>query len=173
MFQTAFFVRNEQQRDTDMLFVYVCGNYIQNNSKFLCVRSSPRHNVTSHLHMCCDIRTHTCPDVPRHTQHRHHAFPFQCDLESCLNKTNVSGLERWRTKLEKRKVRRELWWRLVAILMANRSLYSGKGRKTNRTISQLVHPAVSPRRAGVEQFHQARRMIGAIGNVLFSTYSQT
>ena len=34
-------------------------------------------------------------------------------------------------------------------------------------------PAVSPRRAGVEQLHQAKRMIGGIGNVLLSTFSQT
>ena len=33
--------------------------------------------------------------------------------------------------------------------------------------------AVSLRIAETEQLHQAQRMIGGIGNVLFSTYSQT
>ena len=48
-----------------------------------------------------------------------------------------------------------------------------KERKTNRTISQLVPSAVSLRRAGVEQLHLVKRMIGGIGNMLFSIYSQT
>ena len=47
------------------------------------------------------------------------------------------------------------------------------GRKTSRTISQLVPSAVSFRTAGVEQCVQAKRMIGGLGNMLFSTCSQT
>ena len=43
------------------------------------------------------------------------------------------------------------------------------GRKTNRTISQLVPSAVSLRRDGVEQLHQGKRMIGGTGKMLFST----
>ena len=34
-------------------------------------------------------------------------------------------------------------------------------------------PAVSLRRAGVQQLYQVQRMIGGIGNMLFSTCSQT
>ena len=34
-------------------------------------------------------------------------------------------------------------------------------------------PEVSLRRAGIEQLHQEKRMIGGIWNVLFSTCSQT
>ena len=40
-------------------------------------------------------------------------------------------------------------------------------------ISQLIPPNVSLRRAGVEQLYQVKRMLGGIGNVSFSTFSQT
>ena len=56
---------------------------------------------------------------------------------------------------------------------ANRSLYLGFGGETNRTIRWLIPSAVSLRRAGVEQLYQVKRMIGGIGNMLFSTYSHT
>ena len=46
-------------------------------------------------------------------------------------------------------------------------------RKTNRTISQLVPSAVSLRMARGEQLYQVKRISGGLGNVLFSTYSQT
>ena len=46
-------------------------------------------------------------------------------------------------------------------------------RKTNRTIRWLFPFAVSVKRAGVEQLYQVKRMIGGIGNMLFSIYSQT
>ena len=45
-----------------------------------------------------------------------------------------------------------------------------RGRKTNRTISQLFFPAVSLWITGAEQLHEAKRMIRGIGNVLFSSY---
>ena len=49
----------------------------------------------------------------------------------------------------------------------------GRGREeTNRTMSQLIPSAVSLRIAETEQLYQAQRMIGGIGNVLLSTYSQ-
>ena len=48
-----------------------------------------------------------------------------------------------------------------------------RGRKTNRTISQLFPSAVSLRRAGVEQLYQVKRMIRGTGIMLFSTFSQT
>ena len=38
--------------------------------------------------------------------------------------------------------------------------------------SQLIPSAVSLRIAETEQFYQAKRMIGGIGNVLLSTYSR-
>ena len=47
------------------------------------------------------------------------------------------------------------------------------GRKTNRTISQPVPSEVSLRITGAQQLHQVKQMIGRIGKVLFSTYSQT
>ena len=47
------------------------------------------------------------------------------------------------------------------------------GRKTSRTISQLVPSAVSLRVAGAQQLHQVKGMIGGIGNVPCSTSSQT
>ena len=40
-------------------------------------------------------------------------------------------------------------------------------------MSQLIPSAVSLRIAEPEQRYQAKRMIGGIGNVLLSTYSQT
>ena len=46
-------------------------------------------------------------------------------------------------------------------------------RKTNRTISQQVPSAVSLRITETEQLYQVKRMIGGIGNVLCSTFSQT
>ena len=46
-------------------------------------------------------------------------------------------------------------------------------RKTNRTARWLIPSAVSVRRAGVEQLFQVKGMIGGIGNMLFSIYSQT
>ena len=45
-------------------------------------------------------------------------------------------------------------------------------RTTNRTISQLIPSAVSLRTAA-EQIFQVARLIGGIGNMLFSTYSLT
>ena len=52
---------------------------------------------------------------------------------------------------------------------ANRSLYIGFWwRQTNRTIWWLIPSAVSLRRAGVEQLHQVKRMIGGIGNTFVS-----
>ena len=46
-------------------------------------------------------------------------------------------------------------------------------RKTNRTIRQLSPSAVSLSRAGVDILCQVKRMIGGIGDMLFSTFSQT
>ena len=51
-----------------------------------------------------------------------------------------------------------LWWRRK------------RGEETNRTMSPS---AVSLRIAETEQRYQAKRMIGGIGNMLLSTYSQT
>ena len=48
-----------------------------------------------------------------------------------------------------------------------------KGRKTNRTIQQLLPSEVSLTIAGIEKLYQVKRMIRRIGNVLFSTYSQS
>ena len=45
--------------------------------------------------------------------------------------------------------------------------------ETNRTMSQLIPSAVSLRIVETEQLYQAKRMIGGIGNVLVSTFSQT
>ena len=42
-----------------------------------------------------------------------------------------------------------------------------------RVLACKTLPAVSLRRAGVQQLYQVQRMIGGIGNVLFSTCSQT
>ena len=78
---------------------FVCSEFTHTQCKFT-------------MYTCFVAYVHTCADVPRHTAdthtqttcsaqdttqtpHRHHALPFQCDLESCLNKTNMSGLERW------------------------------------------------------------------------------
>ena len=50
----------------------------------------------------------------------------------------------------------------------------GEGEEeTDRTMSQLIPSAVSLRIAETEELYQAKRMIGGIGNVLLSTYSQT
>ena len=46
-------------------------------------------------------------------------------------------------------------------------------RKTNRTISQLVPSEVSLRITGAQQLHQVKQMIGRIGNMPCSNYSQT
>ena len=54
-----------------------------------------------------------------------------------------------------------LWWRRE------------REEETNRSMSQLIPSAVSLRIAETEQPYQAKRMIGGIGNVLLSTYSQT
>ena len=54
-----------------------------------------------------------------------------------------------------------LWWRRE------------RREETNQTMSQLIPSAVSLRFAETEQLYQAQRMIGGIGNVLLSTYSQT
>lgn len=50
-----------------------------------------------------------------------------------------------------------------------------QGRKTNRTIQQLVPSEVSPRIAGTyfEQLYTVKRMIRGIGDETTSTYSQT
>ena len=48
---------NEQQRDTDK-YMYMWKIYPENNSNFLCVRSSLTHNVTFLLHMCCGLCIH-------------------------------------------------------------------------------------------------------------------
>ena len=42
-----------------------------------------------------------------------------------------------------------------------------------RVLACKTLPAVSLRRAGVQQLYQVQRMIGGLGNVLFSTCSQT
>ena len=50
----------------------------------------------------------------------------------------------------------------------------GRGRgETNRTIWLLVPSEVSLRIAETEQLYQVKRMIGGIGNMLFSICSQT
>ena len=88
-----------------------------------------------------------------------HMFMHMCtfrDLESGLSKTIVSGLEK--------QSQERPWWSSdtdVQIVRYNCVL----GRKTNRTIPQCP--------AGVEQLHQVKRMIGGIGNLFLSTYSQT
>ena len=106
------------------VYVFACGNYIQKTFRFF-VCSEFTHtqcdftfthvlwHMYTHVLMCRDTQQtdrHTQTPYSAQTPHRHHALPFQCDLESGLNKTNVSRLERWWTLLEKRKVRRELWW---------------------------------------------------------------
>ena len=48
-----------------------------------------------------------------------------------------------------------------------------QGRKTNRTIWQLVPPEISLRIAVTEQFYQVKRMIRGIGGGTSLTYSQT
>ena len=55
---------------------------------------------------------------------------------------------------------------------ANRSSPHARalGRKTHRTISQVVPSAVSLWIAGREQLYQVKRMFGGIGNVLLSTF---
>ena len=45
-------------------------------------------------------------------------------------------------------------------------------RNTNLPISQLLPSAVSLRTTETEQLHQAKRMIGGNGNMLFTTDSQ-
>ena len=49
----------------------------------------------------------------------------------------------------------------------------GERRETNRTIWLLIPSAVSLGIAGVEQPYQVKPMIGGIGDMLFSIYSQT
>ena len=54
----------------------------------------------------------------------------------------------------------------------------GGGRReergeTNRTIWLLIPARASIRRAGVEQLYEVKRVIGGIGDMLFSIYSQT
>ena len=48
-----------------------------------------------------------------------------------------------------------------------------QGRKTNRTIQQLVPSEVSRRIAGIAQFYHVKRMIKGIGDMMTLTYSQT
>ena len=43
--------------------------------------------------------------------------------------------------------------------------------KDKSNLRWLVRSAVSLRRAGVEQLYQVKRMIGGIGNMLFSIYA--
>ena len=71
---------------------------------------------------------------------------------------------------EKEKVRR----RLVAILTCQSLVTPGffGGPNTNQTISQLVPSTVSLRITETEQLCQAKRTIGGIGHMLFSTDSQ-
>ena len=57
--------------------------------------------------------------------------------------------------------------------LANRSLHVYCGERQTRTISLLIPSAASLRRAGAEQLYQVERMIGGIGNMLFSINSQT
>ena len=57
-----------------------------------------------------------------------------------------------------------LWWR---------SEGGWRRGQTNRTIWLLIPARASRKIAETEQLHQAQRMIGGIGNVLFSIYSQT
>ena len=60
------------------------------------------------------------------------------------------------------------------VASGNRSLFLGfGGERQNRTARWLIPSAVSLRSAGVEQLDQEKRMIGGIGNMLFSIYSQT
>ena len=65
----------------------------------------------------------------------------------------------------------ELWWSsgTDAQIVRYTSVWE---RKTNRTISQVVPSNVSLRTTGAQQLHQVKRMIGGIGNMLFSTDSQ-
>ena len=50
----------------------------------------------------------------------------------------------------------------------------GRGREeTNRTVSQLLPSAVSLRIAETEQLYLAQRMVGGIGKVLLSIFTQT
>ena len=56
---------------------------------------------------------------------------------------------------------------------ANRLLHLGFVTKDEPNQLTAGFTTVSPRRAGAEQLHQAKRMIRGIGNVLFSTCSQT
>ena len=46
-------------------------------------------------------------------------------------------------------------------------------RKEAKNESNNLVAACVPRRAGIEQLYQVKRMLGGIGNMLFSTYSQT
>ena len=64
----------------------------------------------------------------------------------------------------------KLWWSSDTNVHIVRYMWR-KGRKTNRTISQLVPSAVSLRITETEQLYQAKRMIGGIVNMLFSTDS--
>ena len=49
----------------------------------------------------------------------------------------------------------------------------GERRETNRTIWLLTPSAVSIGIAGVEQPYQVKRIIGGIGDMMLSIYSQT
>ena len=87
-----------------------------------------------------------------------HIYQDPKDGELCLNRTNSEE-----TLMEVRidtdvQIVRHTWV---------------QGRKTNRTIQQLVPSEVSLRIAGVAQFYQVKRMIRGIGDALSSTYSQT
>ena len=56
---------------------------------------------------------------------------------------------------------------------ANRSLHLGMEAKDKSNHLTADSSAVSLRITGAQQLYQVKRMIRGIGNVLFSTYSQT
>ena len=63
-----------------------------------------------------------------------------------------------------------IWLKKILLSVTFSHTHIGGGEETNRT---MIPSAVSLRIAETEQLYQAQRMIGGIGNVLLSTYSQT
>ena len=66
------------------------------------------------------------------------------------------------------------WWWPVAILTREPfNIRRHGGKDPSNHLKSLVPPGVSRMIAGAEQLYQVTRMIKGIGNVLFSTFSQS
>ena len=138
---------------------FVVSSTIHDNLNNICKRCSKLHetfveghkhihvriHVHFHTHTYIHVHVHIHIHVQVHVRVRVRVFVFVLACCCCCR----CGLL-WL-----------MWWRRK------------RGAETNRTMSQLIPSAVSLRIAETDQLYQAKRMIGGIGNVLLSSYSQT